>query len=173
MLNEPIGFPLGGGIMLTTIAYGLFSAFISGEVILERETQKLGWPDRCVKIVETQIRQSAPEPDHVPRIKLKDIFGGHSEVGDIFEEIFAPVEKVLEQKYEAIDRAIELNEQRLEAKAKAAGSRCHCAVTMLSEKRIALGLYAGSGRLVTPPLFKNLNSELGIALGSPRCAGRD
>lgn len=173
MSTEPYGLPIGSGIAGTVVVYGLFSAFISGPVILERETQKSGWHNQCHAIVETQIRQSQPTPKSVPRFKFESLFGGNDEASEVFGKLFAPLDDVLDQQYETLDRAKAFNEQRLQTKAREAGSRCNCAATMLSENRIALGLYAGSGRIVTPPLFKNLNAELKTALNSPRCAGRE
>lgn len=169
MPNEPYGLSLTG-ILGAIILYALFSAFISGPIILEREVIKSGWHKQCQSIVKAEVIQSHPEPELVPRIDCKTIFGVFGQGSSGFCELVGPLDVILKQKYEALERAKVLNEQRFQAKLQAASSRCRCPVSLLSERRVDVGLYASSARIIKPPLFKNLNSELMTALRSPHCA---
>jgi len=81
-----------------------------------------------------------------------------------------PLGQAMDQANAQADRLRRKNEERLRQKAQAAGSACNCAISMLGEKRIALGLFAGTGRLLTPPMFQNLNVELKTTLHSPQCS---
>lgn len=172
MSNETYGLSLTG-VLGAIILYALFSAFISGPIILEREVIKSGWHKQCQSTVKAEVIQSHPEPEFVPRIDCKTIFGGFGKGSSGLCELVGPLDIILKQKYEALERAKALNEQRLQAKLQAAGSRCKCPVSLLSERRIDVGLYSATARIVKPQLFKNLNSELMTALRSPHCAHRN
>lgn len=165
---------LGGGSMLALVIYFLFSAFISGPEILARESKmKADWPNQCMAMVVAELEVSRPQPDIVPQIDYRAV--ARQWLGrdaDPLLQLMAPLGQAMDQANAQAERAKRLNEERLQRKVEAAGSRCGCAVSMLSEEqRISLGLYAGSGRLVTPPIFKNLNDSLVTALNGPRCSG--
>jgi len=163
---------LSGGLAVSIIGYGLLSAFVIGPtVVLPREAEKLNWSEQCKRMVVAEVRQSQSQEEFVPQIDYRDMarswFGRDAEP---LLQLMQPLGQIMDQANAQKERAKRLNEERLQRKAQAAGSRCDCAVTMLGEQRIALGLYSGTGRLVTPPLFKNLASELQTSLRSPRCA---
>ena len=164
--NTPL---FGGSTILTLIAYGLFSAFVTGPVILERTIIKSSWPQECERLVLAELQASQPAPKNVPRFQCHDFFGGSNSQSHAFCNLMKPVEGLLEHAYSEAKALRQFHQQRLNTKAKASKNRCSCAATTLSEKRLALGLYAGTGRLVTPSLFKNLISELKTALHSKRC----
>lgn len=86
-----------------------------------------------------------------------------------FLRMMEPLGQAIDQVEAQRRRAHEMNQERLRQKVQAAGSRCSCAVAMLSERRVPLGIYAASGRFIQPNLFKNLNAELKTALHSLRC----
>ena len=172
MSVDPTPSWLSGGLAASVIGYGLFCAFVAGPaIILPREAEKLNWPKQCKRIVIAELQQSQPQERFTPQIDYRDVarswFGRDAEP---LLHLMQPFGEVLDQANAEKQRLQRLNEKRLRQKAQAAGSRCDCAVTMLSERRVALGLYTGTGRLITPPLFKNLHSELQTALRSPRCS---
>ena len=172
MFSESQSSLLNSGSALAFVAYGLISAFIFGPEIVERESQKLGWPQICKRIVVAELQQSMPEPETIPNLDYRDLT--RSWLGrdaDPLLRLMQPMTDMIDQAREQKERARQWNEERLRQKAEAAGSRCNCAVSMLTENRVDLALYAGSGRLVTPPMFKNLKSELETALRNPRCSG--
>lgn len=162
---------LGSSSTIALIGYALFSAFITGPEITFRESMKQGWPEYCERIVQLEVHESAPQSDILPSFDLgkilDDVLGSNR--SDPYRKILSPIEKMVDQAIEQKERANRFNEERLRQKVQAAGSRCNCAIVMLTEKRISIGLYASSGRLIIPPLFKDLMSELKIALHSPRC----
>jgi len=163
---------LSGGLAGSLVVYGLLSAFVTGpSVILPREAEKLGWSEQCKTIVIAELRQSQPHEEFVPQVDYRDMAKGWlGRDAEPLLQLLEPLGQVMDQANAQKERVRRLNEARLQRKAQAAGSRCDCAVSMVGEQRIAIGLYTGTGRLVTPPLFQNLASELQTALRSPRCA---
>jgi len=162
---------LNGVLALSVIGYGLFSAFISGPELLSRTAIKENWPQQCTKIVQAELRASQPEPEFTPQIDYRSIARGWlGRDAEPLLQLMEPLGQVMDQANAQAQRIKRKNEERLRQKAKAAGSACNCAISMLGEKRIALGLFAGTGRLVTPPMFQNLNAELKTALHFPQCS---
>lgn len=163
---------LNGGLAVSIIGYGLLNAFVIGpSVVLPREAEKLNWSEQCKRMVIAELRQNQPRQEFIPQIDYRDMARGwFGRDAEPLLQLMQPLGQIVDQANAQKERANRLYEERLQRKAQAAGSRCDCAVTMLGEQRIALGLYSGTGRLVTPPLFKNLASELEIFLRSSRCA---
>lgn len=163
---------LSGGLAASVVCYALLNAFVIGpSVVLPREVEKLNWFERCKQIVIAELHQSQPQEEFVPQIDYRDMARGWFwRDAEPLLQLMQPLGQIMDQANAQKERANRLNEERLQRKVQAAGSRCDCAVTMLGEQRIALGLYSGTGRLVTPPLFKNLASELQTSLRSTRCA---
>jgi len=163
---------LSGGLAVSVVGYGLLSAFVIGpSVVLPREAEKLNWAEQCQRIVVSELRQSQPQEEFVPQIDYRGMARGWlGRDADPLLQLMQPFTLMIDQANEHKNHVKRLNEERLRQKAEAAGSRCDCAVSMLGEQRIAIGLYTGTGRLVTPPLFKNLASELQTSLRSQRCA---
>ncbi|MEL7281864.1 MAG: hypothetical protein AAGK79_16010 [Pseudomonadota bacterium] len=165
--NTPL---LGGGLALSVIAYGLFSAFVSGPEILAREAKKAQWPAQCQRMVIAELRSTQPTQSFQPNLDYRDVMRGvfGRDAGPLLR-MMEPLGQLADQAQAHRRKAQQMNEERLRQKAQAAGSRCGCAVAMLSEKRVPVGLYAASGRFIQPAMFKNLTSELKSALHSPRC----
>ena len=162
---------LNGGFALTLIVYALFSAFISGPEILARESHKVNWQNQCISIVQAELKSSQSEPEYVPQLDYRSMARGwFGQDAEPLLKLMEPLGQAMDQAQAQADRVKRLNDERLRLKVQAAGSACNCAISILSEKRIALGLYAATGRLVTPPLFKNLSSELKTALNAHQCA---
>jgi len=161
---------MGGGLALAVAGYALFSAFITGPELLIREANKAGWQNQCQRIVVTELKQSKPVEEFTPDLDYRDVMRGlFGRDADPFLQMMQPLGDIAD-KAQAHKRNLKRQQEaRLQARAKAAGSSCACAVTAITERRVALGLYAGSGRMITPPLFKDLDAELKTSLRSPRC----
>ena len=162
---------LSGGLAVSVVGYGLLSAFVIGpSVILPREVAKLNWDEQCKRIVIAELRQSELQEEFVPQIDYRDVARGWlGRDADPLLQLMEPLGQIMDQANAQKERAMRLNEERLRRKVQAAGSRCNCAVSMLGEQRIEIGIYTGTGRLVTPPLLKNLGSQLQTSLHSSRC----
>lgn len=160
-----------GGLAGSLVVYALFSAFVSGPELLRRTALKENWQSQCIKTIRAELKAKQPEPEFFPQIDYRSLsrswFGPDAEA---LLQLMEPLGQVMDQVNTQAERAKRINKEQLLQKAQAAGSACNCAVSMLGEKRIALGIYAGTGRLVTPPLFQNLNSELRTALFSTQCS---
>lgn len=162
---------LSGSFALTFIFYALFSAIISGPELLRRTAIKENWPQQCTAIVQAELRANQSEPEFTPQIDYRSMARGwFGRDAEPLLQLMEPLGQVMDQANAQAERIKRKNEERLRQKAQAAGSACNCAISMLGEKRIALGLFAGTGRLVTPPMFQNLNAELNTALHSPQCS---
>lgn len=163
---------LSGSLAGSMVVYGLLSAFVIGpSVILPREAEKLEWSGQCKQIVVADLKQVEPQEEYIPNVDYRDMARGWlGRDAEPLLQLMQPLGQMMDQANAQKQRAKRLNEERLQRKAEAAGSRCDCAVAMVGEQRIAIGLYTASGRLVTPPLFQSLSSELQTALRSPRCS---
>lgn len=170
MLFDQNSTLLGGGIALSAIGYGLFSSFISGPEILVREAHNMQWPVQCQRIVMAELLESQPQQSFQPTVDYRTVVRGiFGQDANPFLQMLEPLGQIADQAQANARKVKRLNEERLRQKAEASGSRCGCAVSMLSERRVSLGIYAASGRFITPPLFKNLSSELKTALQAQRC----
>jgi len=173
MFGETSPSWLSGGLAGSMVVYALFSAFVSGPELLHREAMlKVGWPLQCMQIVHQELKDQQPRQESVPQIDLGGILDGVFGRGasTAYEVIINPVQKAIDLSNAHTDSLARANEERLRKKAEAAGSRCMCAITMLTDHRVSLGLYASSGRMITPGLFKNLEGSLRTSLRSQRCS---
>lgn len=173
MISETNPSWLSGGLAGSMVVYALFSAFVSGPELVHREAElKIGWQQQCMRIVYRELQDKQPRQETMPQIDLGGLIDGLFGRGasTAYRDVIDPVQNVIDQSNEHTNRLARANEERLRKKAEAAGSRCACAVTMLTEHRVALGLYAASGRLVTPSLFKDLGGSLQTSLRSTRCS---
>lgn len=163
---------LSGSLAGSMVVYALFSTFVSGPELLHREAMlKVRWPQQCTRIVHQELQDEQQQQETMPQIDLGGILDGVFGQGasSAYGEVINPVQKVIDLSNQHANGLARANEERMRKKAEAAGSRCSCAVTMLTEHRVSLGLYTASGRLVTPSVFKDLGSSLQTSLRSSRC----
>jgi len=173
MVGETNPSWLSGGLAGSMVVYALFSAFVSGPELLHREAiLKVDWPQQCTRIVHQELQDKQPQQETMPQIDLGGLFDGMFGRGTsrTYDDVINPMQKIIDLSNVHENALAHANEERLRKKAEAAGSRCACAVTMLTEHRVSLGLYAASGRLVTPGVFKDLDSSLQTSLRSSRCS---
>lgn len=164
---------LGGGVVIAGLIYAGASLYVTAPLVTQRIVEKSGWLAQCERSLLSEIETHRSSSSGLPPIdcqslmrtldpamrQMIDAFGG----GVACQMIDAK-----RHQQEAIER---LRQQRMQSVADRAGSRCHCAVSSLIEtKRLSLGLYAGSARLLEPALIKNLDGELTGALHAPHCA---
>jgi len=173
MFFDPQSSLIGGSLAGSVIVYGLLSAFATGPEILHRESEKIGWRQSCERIVKAELAENAPAPAFVPKVDpsaaLDKLFGPRW--NNPLRDMLAPVEDIAGQALAYADQLQTMNRMKLKRQSEVVGSRCSCAVIMLGEERLSLALYAGTGRLITPSVFKNLESELHASLRSPKCGG--
>lgn len=172
MIGETTPSVVNGSTALSFIGYALLSAFVTGPELLHREAElKLGWSQQCKQIVYEQLKDNQPRQETIPQINLgglmDGLFGGGASTA--FGDVIKPVQDVIDSSNQHARQIERMNEERLRRKAQASGSRCSCAVTMLTEHRVSLGLYAASGRLITPSIFRDLEASLRNTLRVQRC----
>jgi len=59
---------LGSSAVLTVLGVAAVSAYISGPLIVDRMSIKMNWVSDCIKIIEREIKFSAPQQPVMPQI---------------------------------------------------------------------------------------------------------
>ena len=173
MFSESNGWPVSGGALIGALIYGGAALFITGPIIGARTIEKFGWQDRCARAVRQVAAARAPAAKVIPKTNCRStvglLFGSN---GDAWCRMYGGRFKGIGDQIEGLRRQAEAQRQKQIAVAGSrAGSRCACAVsTTLEKRRVALAIYAGTLRIVTPPAVANLDAELMSALGSPTCS---
>ena len=168
--------PVSGSVILGAIGVAAFSFGVSGPLVADRTVALSNWSDICRTAIHRQIELDKPAPQQsMPDMNcsnLMGLFGSQMQAvcrkygNPSFD--FGLLDQVNQQK----KRLAEREQRRLDALASKAGSRCACAATVVTSMRIPWAIHSVSGRLITPPLVQNLQSELETALHSPRCSRR-
>lgn len=175
MLGDGGNLPVSGGVVLTALAYGAISLFVTGPLVGDRMIAKSGWEQQCqaglVQATEERAMGSLPP---IPDLGCDSIFGtlfGHEsnafcrKHGGQFGRL-----PFLDQLEAQKRRAEERVRRQLENVSHEAKSRCSCAVARaLQDERTSLAITAGSLRLVTPRSVRELPAALQSALGSEQC----
>ncbi len=174
MLSEASGIPVGGGTFVAAVIYTAASLFVTGPVVGERTIARSNWASQCKSVLRAQIKSNAPQPAFTPKFDCNSILGLFGSQGkEVCRKHGNPTFNLpmLDQLHDFERRKNAVQRLRLAQAASQAGSRCECAISATLEKRrVALAIYAGSARLVTPPSVKHLKSELITTLHSQACA---
>lgn len=172
---ETSNLPVSGGLIIAGLLYAGLAAFVTGPVIGERTIQKSGWDKQCIIALRKENVLRNPKPDFVPQLSCNSFFGWFGQEGQDFCNRYGDAAiPFLGQINEHQRKLSEHRQKRLSLAATNAMSRCNCAGSLLLEKkRSSFAIYAGSIRLVTPMVVKNLHSELRTTLHSPLCKQRD
>ncbi len=178
MSIDPTGIPVGGPIVLTGLAYAMFSLLVGGEIVSGRVIEKSGWHQQCERIVVQAVKNDRPKLQTVPpKLNCKNaanIFTGRynadtdtfCNVVDLFLDL-SPTRQIENQNR----RLVEAYNKRVANAASSAGSKCACASHVVQSDRVPWAIYAGSWRTVKPSELNNLDAKLAAALNSPLCAG--
>lgn len=164
--------PLSGGFLLALAAYILVS-LLAGQEIGERMVDKSGWYGSCQSVIQRDIRDRAPISVPQAPTDCNSTFGWlHPDIGRLCNEFGNP--DLRGPNGRALDEAERLRKEReAERRARAAegaASRCECATNLyLQEEMVALGLYAGTARLVSRPAVRDQLGELTQRLYTPTC----
>ena len=162
--------PFSPILILSAAAVAGVSAFITGPEIARREIARSDWAAICAADLRADL-----EATRAPRQVIPNGTDCGSTLGMFYPELRElcyvlgnpdPAAAVRE----AERRAREAEEARIRRAAARSGSRCQCAETVyIEEERIALAMYAASGRLITPSSIDNRQAALARALNSPAC----
>ena len=166
--------PISGGVVVAGLIYAGASLLVSGQIIGDRLIEKTGWNEQCRAGIRADIVSRQPIPSFTPRIDCNAIFGnfmgreGKAWCARYGNNIINPLGNQLDARQRQLREA---NQRRLTNALSKTTSRCSCAASLaLETNRVSFGLYAGSIRLVNPPVVKNLNSTLVTALNNPLCS---
>lgn len=161
--------PISPILVLAAATYGVVSVVATGPEITAREIARSDWHARCETSLTHALETTrAPEPviQEVP-----DVGGLLCSVYPEFRDLCAiiPDPNAAARETQARLRAAE--EARIAEAASRVGDQCACAETVyLEEERLSLGLYAASGRLITPQVVEHRDAALAQALRAPACA---
>ena len=178
MSIEPTGIPVSGSLLLTGVAYTVFSLLVGGEIVSGRVIEKSGWHQQCERTVFLAAKNNVPKLQSVPpKLSCKSAVGiftdGYSSDADAFcgvVDLFldhSPARQIENQNR----KLVESYKNRVSKAAANAGSRCACSSHVVQSDRVPWAIYAGSWRTIKPPELGNLDAKLFAALNSPLCAG--
>ncbi len=162
----------GGGTVFALILYAAGSMFVTGPLVIERTVEKSGWASRCEQTVHEEVRSHDGTQTKPPAMSCDMILGSmDSRVRDLMRTFGGDAAcKMLDMKRQQEEIVRQAKAMRVQSAMGQAASRCDCAISHLTEnKRIAVGLYAGSARLITPAVIRNLESHLRASLYAPAC----
>lgn len=169
--------PISGGVIVAGALWAGVSAFALGPLLSDRELIRDGWLGACEAGLQSDLaHQRATAPSNtVPEFDCNSTFGLlYGDQGQALCQEYGnfsiPIPG-LDSLREQERRAHEAETRRIDRAASKAGSRCECAASVYqAQNRLPLALYAGSGRLITPPQVKSREAELTRVLASPACA---
>lgn len=178
MSFDPTGLPVGGPIVLTGLAYAVFSLLVGAGIVSERVIEKSGWRQQCERSVVQMVKRDVPRLQSAPpKLNCKNavgVFTGKNNtdsdtfcnVVDLFLDL-SPTRQIEDQNR----RLRENYKNRVANAAASAGSKCACASHVVQSERVPWAILAGSWRMVKPSELNNLDAKLLAALNSPLCAG--
>ena len=176
MPYDTSNLPISGIVVITFVTYAAISTFVTGQLIGDRMVETSDWGASCQSILRDEISVQQEPPAIIPRTDCESVCGGFMpELGALCRQygnpdFGGPAAGALREQ-ERARRAAEA--RRMEHAAANAGSSCECAASLfLEEERVALAIYAGSARMITPPAISALSNSLTRALNSPLCAMR-
>lgn len=173
MFQDSGGLPLGGTVLLAFIIYALVSGFVTGPLVGERMAAKANWPNMCQSHIRTVEERKRPPVAKMPDIGCNDIMGmfgrgGHDWCSAYGRNMQIPLGGVLKQFEQQQER---VRQEIIDQVTTEATSRCSCAVSKtIGSQRVALGIHAGSLRLITPAPVQNYSATLKASLNTPLCA---
>ena len=169
-------FPINPLAVISVAIYVAFSAKVSGPEIIDRELKRDGWYATCEAELQADINTwRGPEPLPTPTLDCEATFGViYGDQGKAFCDqygnfkILIPGLDLLEEQQR---RAREAEERRIARAAAGTTSACTCAQEVFTaSERVAVAVYAASGRTIITSALKNREAGLSRALRSLDCA---
>ena len=168
--------PISGGLIVALALYAGASFWGTGQVIAKRTIENSDWGATCQSALRAEISTFREPVTIIPKTDCNSLLGGFMpELGALCNQYGNPdlsggtTSMLLEQERQRR----EAEDRRIALKASQAGSRCDCAVSVVTQDRLNWAILAGSARLISPAtVTDNLNSELTRALRSPHCTQR-
>lgn len=169
---EVSSLPGGGGLILSVLAYVGLST-LAGQMISERMIERSGWEVECAASVVAAARPTPRIKQHVPQMRCSETLGMFGrELRALCREFGDPDFNGAARRTEeeARKKQKQLEELRLSRAAANAGTQCGCAANVhQSDHVVSWALYAGTARLISPPVITNLKTSLRVSLGSTQC----
>lgn len=169
MLIDMNNAPVSPVFVLAAAAYGALSVFATGPEIASREIARSDWQMSCAATLTQELETSRAPQTVIPEVP--DLGGMLCSVYPEFRDLCALVPGPNAAAREAQARLQRAEDARIAEAVSRVGDQCSCAQTVyLKEEYLSLGLYAASGRLITPQVVEHRDAALAQALRSPACA---
>ena len=168
--------PISPTFLLACAAYAGISLVATGPLIAERMIGTSGWMQSCPAALETAIQNERPRYEAIPQAPTIDCREALAILLPEARELCEFLDRLPRipdpnaQAAKARNAARQAENRRLDRMAAMSGARCFCATTALQEReRVSFAVLAGSARLITPPVTRDLQSGLMTALNSAPC----
>ncbi|WP_143025706.1 hypothetical protein [Paracoccus isoporae] len=162
--------PISGGGLLALALYAGASLW-AGQLVGQREIERSGWVEACDAGLRAELADQLASRSARPDARCSSVIGRwHPDLARLCQQVGNP--DLAGAARRAEQHARELENRRLSRAAAGARGRCQCAKDVyLQERLIALGLYAGSARLVSLAPVSGMEGELRRNLSGPYCSG--
>ncbi|MEM8634387.1 MAG: hypothetical protein AAGF33_05360 [Pseudomonadota bacterium] len=164
---EATSLPLSGGLLAAALWAGV-AVFALGPEIANRELERDGWHAACAQKLVTQIEETRARPSIAPPAPniCGMLTGIDPQMGGLCRFIPEPGDMLRE-----VERQRQAEETaRINRALRDVTDACACAAGVyVEEHRLALGIYAGSARLITPGEITHRDAALTRALRAPIC----
>lgn len=168
--------PISPTFLLACAAYAAISFLGTGPMIAERMTARSGWDVSCKAALDAAIASERPAYEAVPqgsqldcRSTLGVLMPDARELCDLMDRL-PRIPDPAAQAAQARNAAKQAQNRRLDRMAAMSGARCSCASQVLREREaVSFAVLAGSARLISPPVTRDLQSGLVTALNSAPC----
>lgn len=160
--------PFSPFLIVVLVGYAVVSSEVTGPEMLRREHINTGWHETCQSKLSADLQASRrPEPviPQVPDLGGM-LCGFYPELGELCQLIPDPTAAARAAQEQA--RAFE--DARIARSVSELSGSCSCAEQVFAQQnRLAVAMYAASGRMISSPVLKNREAGLSQALRSPLC----
>jgi len=168
--------PISPTFLLACAAYAGVSLVGTGPLIAKRMIDTSGWMQSCPAALKASIENERPRYEAIPQAPTIDcrrtlavLLPDAQELCDLVDGL-PRIPDPNAQAAKARNAAKQAQNRSLDRLAAVSGARCSCAATALQEReRASFAVLAGSARLITPPVTRDLQSGLITALNSAPC----
>lgn len=161
--------PFSPFLILVAVGYAVISSSVTGPEMIRRENENAGWHERCQSQLSADLQASRRPEAVIPQVP--DLGGMLCGVYPELEELCQLIPDPIAAARAAQEQAIAFEDAWLARATSGLSDACTCAEQFFTyQQRWAVALYAGSGRLLEPPVLANRETGLSQALRSPSCA---
>ena len=170
---DMMSLPVSGGLLAAGAVWVGLSGFVLGPVYTERSAEKIDWCEQCETQLVAEIKARRPLPSAEPRLGCDDVLTVlPKEYGKLMTLFGVDAAcQLVDQQNAHRQRVADLKRERVMQATEHTASQCACAIAhLIEDKRWSIALHAGTARLISPSITRDLKSSLMAAAKSPECA---